>query len=163
MDVKALIDGLTPKNYRDEMDPEERIQFDQQYPDADEKIQFLAKHKALPYQHDVESFEKPDFFTRIRREGLGIYTGPERALLKKQQRLLQDQWEPVQKARQQVGMALMHELARAPETTGEAPLVDQTLGFAQGQGQAGLQPAPMGAGPGPAMNGLQPAPAETAR
>ena len=154
MDLKGIIDGLTPKNYRDAFDPEERIEFDQRYPNADERIQFLGAHKALPYQNDVESFENPDFFTRIRRDSLGIFTGPERALLQKQKRLLQDQFEPIQQARQKVGTALMLELAAAPETAGQFPGAEKMLGFGEAQGRpAGLQSAPT-LGGDPAMAGM---------
>ena len=141
MDIQAIIDGLTPKDYRKDFDPEERIEFDQRYPNADEKLAFLAAHKALPYQNDVESFENPDLFTRVRRDVLGIFTGPERALLQKQKRLLQDQYEPIQQARQKVGTALMLELAAAPEKVGQFPGVDKMLGFGEA-GQNTLQAAP---------------------
>lgn len=142
MDIQGIIDGLTPKDYRKDFDPEERIEFDKRYPNADEKLAFLAAHKALPYQNDVESFENPDFFTRMRRDALGIFTGPERALLQKQKRLLQDQYEPIQQARQKVGTALMLELAAAPDKVGQFPGVDKMLGFGEA-GQANtLRPAP---------------------
>lgn len=152
MDIKALIESMAPKDYVGQLDPEEKIEFTKTYPGADERLQFLAAHKALPYQNDVESFENPDFFTRIRRDALGIFTGPERALLQKQKRLLQDQFEPIQQARQKVGVALMHELASAPETVGQFPAVDQMLGFGKNGGTS-LQPAPP-LGADPAMAGM---------
>lgn len=154
MDIQAIIDGLTPKDYRKEFDPEDRIEFDKRYPNADEKLAFLASHKALPYQNDVESFENPDFFTRIRRDALGIFTGPERALLQKQKRLLQDQYEPIQQARQKVGTALMLELAAAPQKKGEFPAVDKMLGFGESATPTNsLQAAPTMGGD-PAMAGM---------
>lgn len=154
MDIQAIIDGLTPKDYRKEFDPEDRIEFDKRYPNADEKLAFLAAHKALPYQNDVESFENPDFFTRIRRDALGIFTGPERALLQKQKRLLQDQYEPIQQARQKVGTALMLELAAAPEKVGEFPAVDNMLDFGKSARPSNsLQAAPTMGGD-PAMAGM---------
>jgi hypothetical protein len=135
MDFQQFLEQFAPRDYSQDLDPADKIEFSKRYKpgDADEETSFLAKHKALPYQNDVASFDDPDFFTGLRREA-GFFTGKEKALIQKQQRLINDELKPIQEARQKLGLQLAAHMMSMDQWKQQQDYNTPTLDQARAQG-----------------------------